>query len=342
MFMITYIDKATAKDYLEKHSIFFHKIFSKFFLWNGEDIPSSRLVTLSISGVPFLIRDGSLFDKIGSQFGDVIQKLSFSWQNEDNSSGLVKTVTSLMTKIDEVVVIKWNEKIVTARVLESCEQWLFNCDNYSTVDSNDSELESVSKEEEVSDDMEEVEEGDIRQNSASEVNKQFNGKQPAMVGERVSPTRGNESSPVDIGRSPEFQTSPEGQKSGCIRDCVETCNLHGVGVHVAHVSNNYGGNGDKSNKSTNYNNVVDCGLNNFNIGENISGPNDTFEGEGPTPVGNLGKRNRDERSPPSFGSIQGPAQRPVYHTQKSLVVQLDVNSPIGDKYGTEEGGPCSD
>ncbi|MFS7986874.1 hypothetical protein Hanom_Chr11g01015381 [Helianthus anomalus] len=188
------------------------------------------------------------------------------------------------------------------------------------VDSSDSELESVSEEEEATDDMDDVEEGEIRQNPAGGEIKHVNVAQSMTDGERDSQARKNESSPVDTERSPSVQKVPEDQTSGRPHDCMETCNLHGEGVHVANGPNNFGGNGVKSNKSTNYFNVVDCGPNNFNPGEKSSGPNKSFIGEGPTPVPNLGKRNRDERSPPSLGSIQGPAQRHVYQSHMSPAI----------------------
>ncbi|KAM0013331.1 putative RNA recognition motif domain, nucleotide-binding alpha-beta plait domain superfamily [Helianthus debilis subsp. tardiflorus] len=168
MFMITCNNKESARNYLEQQSSLLHKVFSKFYLWNGEDIPSSRLVTLSILGVPFLIRDGPLFDRFGSQFGEVIQESSFSWQNENNESGSVKIVTTRMSKIDEAVVIKWNEKTATAWVSEGCVQSPFDCDIDSEDDDSDSELESESEGDDQTEDMADVEEGEIRQNSTCE------------------------------------------------------------------------------------------------------------------------------------------------------------------------------
>ncbi|KAJ0431325.1 hypothetical protein HanIR_Chr17g0847171 [Helianthus annuus] len=248
----------------------------------------------------------------------------------------MKIVTSIMTRIDESVVIKWNERTVSVRVVESCEQWLFDCDNDSMVDSSDSELESLSEEEDATDDMDDVEEGEIRQNPAGEEIKQVSDARPETDGERVFPAGENETSPVDSERSSGVQKVTEDQTSGRPHDCVETCQVHGEGEHVADGPNIVGGNGVQSNKSNNYFNVVDCGPNIFNPGEKSSGPYNSFIEEGPTPGPNLGKRNRDERSPPSLGSIQGPAQRPVYQSQMSPAVQLDLNSPIGDKFGTEE------
>ncbi|KAM0004396.1 putative RNA recognition motif domain, nucleotide-binding alpha-beta plait domain superfamily [Helianthus debilis subsp. tardiflorus] len=261
-FMITCKDKAAAKECLEKHFVLLQKIFSKFFIWNGEDIPPVRLVNLCIFGVPFLIRDGILFDKIGSHFGEVVRKSSFSWQNEDNSMGSVMIATSLMTKIDEVVVIKWNEKTVTTRVVESCVKCSFYSDKDSMADSSDSELESVPEDEEDPVDMEEVEEGEIRENPVGDVQKQDNDDNPTTVGGSEPQTGDDAAPPVENGTLSGAESSLEGQKSGDIQDSVEKCNVHGDGVPVDYIPNAHGENRGESEKSTNQANVVDKGTNN--------------------------------------------------------------------------------
>ncbi|MFS7964358.1 hypothetical protein Hanom_Chr08g00749331 [Helianthus anomalus] len=204
------------------------------------------------------------------------------------------------------------------------------------VDSSDSELESISEEEDATDDMDDVEEGEIRHNPAAEEIKQDSDTLPETVGERVFPAGENETSPVDFERSPGVQKVTEDQTSGRPHNCMETCQVHGEGEHVTDGPNNVGRNGMQSKKSNNYYNVVDYGPNMPNPGEKNSGPYNSFIGEGPTPGPNLGKRNRDERSPPSLGSIQGPAQRPVYQPKMPSAIHLDLNSPLGDKFGTEE------
>ncbi|MFS7923666.1 putative RNA recognition motif domain, nucleotide-binding alpha-beta plait domain superfamily [Helianthus anomalus] len=44
-FMLTFKDKVTASESMKQHSQFFGSIFSKFSIWNGEDVPFSRLRT---------------------------------------------------------------------------------------------------------------------------------------------------------------------------------------------------------------------------------------------------------------------------------------------------------
>ncbi|MFS8034289.1 hypothetical protein Hanom_Chr17g01579411 [Helianthus anomalus] len=59
-----------------------------------------------------------------------------------------------------------------------------------------------------------------------------------------------------------------------------------------------------------------------------TGPIINMAGDGPTPLVNLGKRNRMDRSPPSIGSTQGPPQRSFFHPENSNQDQLDLNTPV--------------
>ncbi|MFS7971404.1 hypothetical protein Hanom_Chr09g00832441 [Helianthus anomalus] len=59
----------------------------------------------------------------------------------------------------------------------------------------------------------------------------------------------------------------------------------------------------------------------------------------PTPAVNLGKRSRDERSPPSVGSIQGPTQRLFSNFDRNTSEPLDLSTPVGDSSANEEDIP---
>ncbi|KAJ0500731.1 putative RNA recognition motif domain, nucleotide-binding alpha-beta plait domain superfamily [Helianthus annuus] len=167
-YLLTFRDKEYAKLCMELHEGFFNNVFSKFVLWNGEDIPFSRLVNLSITGVPFMIRDDSLFDNIGGLFGEVVKKSSFSWEEDDNSPGSVMVVSSLPQKIEEAVVIKWNSRSIVAWVTETTQKWIPDCDISSVLGSQESNTESETESDEGSVDMEDLEEGEIGRNTDSD------------------------------------------------------------------------------------------------------------------------------------------------------------------------------
>ncbi|MFS7994763.1 hypothetical protein Hanom_Chr12g01109881 [Helianthus anomalus] len=207
-YMLTFKDKASASGCMELHANYFHNIFSNFYLWNGEDIPYNRIVNLNISGVPFIIRDNTLFDKIGGLFGNVIKQSSFSWQDEDNSIGSVMVLTTQKSKIEETVVIKWNEKSILARASESVEQYIQNPDNVSVMDDSDSELGTELDSDEDLEDVEEFEEGEIRPNVSSDGEVQACEQNPAS----------------EVGAanaiSVEFESVPEGKESSVIHEVL--------------------------------------------------------------------------------------------------------------------------
>ncbi|MFS7932557.1 hypothetical protein Hanom_Chr04g00369221 [Helianthus anomalus] len=85
---------------------------------------------------------------------------------------------------------------------------------------------------------------------------------------------------------------------------------------------------------------------NVEVGSNFCGPHhvgasgsklvDHLDQVGPTPIIGLGKRNRDNRSPPSSGSMQGPPLKSLYHDPNpdDTSFSFDLNRP---SFGTE---PC--
>ncbi|KAJ0679543.1 putative RNA recognition motif domain, nucleotide-binding alpha-beta plait domain superfamily [Helianthus annuus] len=166
-YMLTFKDKTSASRGLETFSETFQNLFSKFYLWNGEDIPYSRIATICVTGVPFVIRDNNLYDDIGGLFGSIIQPSSFSWQHEDNSSGSVVVLTSQISRIEEAVVIKWKERTVVAWVSESIGVRFQGIEDDHMEDNEGSETDSSSSSDSEPDvhrmDMENFEEGEVRQ-----------------------------------------------------------------------------------------------------------------------------------------------------------------------------------
>ncbi|MFS7973722.1 hypothetical protein Hanom_Chr09g00860031 [Helianthus anomalus] len=65
--------------------------------------------------------------------------------------------------------------------------------------------------------------------------------------------------------------------------------------------------------------------------ENCGNSNvDQLEQDGPTPVVGLGKRSREDRSPPSSGSMQGPPLRGFSQNIPSGEFSFDLNRPNAD------------
>ncbi|KAJ0683188.1 putative RNA recognition motif domain, nucleotide-binding alpha-beta plait domain superfamily [Helianthus annuus] len=336
-FIITVKDNAVVKEVIAKHGSFFASIFSKFKIWNGEDIPFSRIVNLKCSGVPFRIRDNNLFDKIGGLFGDIIKPSAFSWNEEDNSINTVKVLTSYSHRIDEAVVIKWNDKSIITWVSEVPEQGFLNSVNESLYSSGDEESDTESDSITETDDMEEYEEGEIRSKEDP---------MPESVKMVDDPIVGNDGlkddwpagTPVLDAQTVEHQGSVEVQGSMGVNARGESQNLHGevMGeVHASDLEEPCQLNVENSNK-------LDCGGPgdkqyggpNDEVREiNCNGPNAGPIDLGPMSTANRGKRNRGERSPPSIGSTQGPSQRLFNHSSSYISESLDLNTLIRENSG---------
>ncbi|MFS7953580.1 hypothetical protein Hanom_Chr07g00620421 [Helianthus anomalus] len=139
--------------------------------------------------------------------------------------------------------------------------------------------------------------------------------------------------PVVEGRSPSVSPmdlvtdqSPEYEKSDPER------------LHEVHV--------ESSNLKVFINGIVES--ENVAAGVNECGPHpngacgntlvDQISKDDPTPLVRLGKRNRANRSPPSFGSMQGPPTRSFYQDCASDEFSFDLNRPTSD-FGTLSGEP---
>ncbi|KAJ0788266.1 hypothetical protein HanPI659440_Chr05g0189671 [Helianthus annuus] len=290
-YLLTFRDKDTATTCMQSNVQFFNNMFSKYQLWLGDDIPFSRLVTLNISGVPFIIRDNKLFDNIGGLFGDVVQKSSFSWQEEDNSSATVKIITSQSSRIDEAVVIKWNNRTFAIWVAEYDGNWHPDRDDASFLGSQEDNYEEGSDSDLVSEDEEVLEEGEIKQGMEEVDNNQDDDPMNVHPG----------SSLVDHGQTVGNQETLEGKRFSGVNANRESQRLHGDVLGTAHdtrdnvfqpptmeCSNIVDGGGPSIARTDNSTNgPIDARLD-----KNCIGPNIVTDGLGSMSVANLGKRNR--------------------------------------------------
>ncbi|KAJ0668645.1 putative RNA recognition motif domain, nucleotide-binding alpha-beta plait domain superfamily [Helianthus annuus] len=332
--IITMSSKENARSVMENYSELLSSMFSKFSIWNGEDIPFSRIVTINVSGVPFQVRDSKLFDRIGGLFGMVVQSSDFSWQVEDNATSSIKVVTTQKSIIDEAVVIEWKSRSYVAWVSELQDRWSPIIENDKSSESSDSG--SGSDDDEMEDD---IEEGEIKMDPKDDQNKNEhggNGSNTVKSNPHQDPTKelpdesrrevgvsGDGSGSMrEANGSSEGQGTPEGQRAQLSNNCMGKDGLHGIAEGAAQVTRNVGDEGDPTNSNKN---VESSGPLPFNM----DGPNLVHGDYGPTPGYSLRKRSRELRSPPSLGSLQGPSQRLFVNNQEVEHVDLDLNIPSG-------------
>ncbi|KAJ0765763.1 putative RNA recognition motif domain, nucleotide-binding alpha-beta plait domain superfamily [Helianthus annuus] len=134
--LLTLGDSGRVRDIISNHSDSLSNVFSHFHVWNGEDLPLERIVSLRIIGVPVHLRDNALFDQIGGLFGTVVQESSFSWVDSNNSDSMVMVLVTPDKRIDESVIINWKERSYVVWVAEAVGVWKPELeDGYSKDDS---------------------------------------------------------------------------------------------------------------------------------------------------------------------------------------------------------------
>ncbi|KAJ0547332.1 hypothetical protein HanIR_Chr08g0371011 [Helianthus annuus] len=292
--LVTLGTPGMVNDVMSNYSESLSKVFSRFHVRKGEYLPLDRVVYPRISGVPVHLRDSSVYDDIGGLFGKVVQESSFSWVDSDNSECSVLVLVPLGKRIEETVVITWEDRKFVVWVVEDVDAWKPELEEENSVAimvSNpvgEADGDSVGNNREDQNMEDDVEDGEIRS--------------PEVVipsPEKVfRPSSDHPSDPpsVSIHEQPlDFEKSD-----------------NNVGLHEK-----YGDVQGECSMPRESKNIYD-GIDALAAG-NVGGLNrmeerecpfvDQLNQDGPTPLVGLGKRNRDNRSPPSSGSMEGPPNR---------------------------------
>ncbi|KAD3068243.1 hypothetical protein E3N88_36123 [Mikania micrantha] len=121
--LITFMGSKAAKDFIQNGEHTWKLIFNKVVIWDGQDLPTERIVRINIHGVPLLVRDEATFNRIGERFGRILIPSDFSWDDEDVSYGKVHVLTKSVARIDEDIKIEWRNSTYMVRVIEDQTTW---------------------------------------------------------------------------------------------------------------------------------------------------------------------------------------------------------------------------
>ncbi|MFS7997684.1 putative RNA-directed DNA polymerase [Helianthus anomalus] len=321
-----------VREVLDGFSGVLSEVFSRFSVWNGEDLPVDRVATLRVTGVPVLLKDNSLFDRIGNLFGRVVQGSNFSWQ-----------------RIDEPVVIQWKERRFVVWVTESIELWSPDSEDGLSLEDSSSDSDNDGDEVPVFD---EVEEGEIRPgvpaagdkvDSRCKKSSDFD-KSPSSIPEvSMHQEQVGMYASADVPISEELNADTildnggnyfgrkenmEDQKAKDVRDNY----LHGdVSMDPRNLD------------STHVQTPTFVPVNNLTGGPpsdmDLRDPHHIgpLNSPGPFAPTSIGKRTRDQRSPPSVGSTQGPHIRIRQDSIDSRSSSLDLNRTAEYLYPVDDG-----
>ncbi|KAF5755308.1 hypothetical protein HanRHA438_Chr17g0811291 [Helianthus annuus] len=132
----------------EVWSVWFHKME----IWMGQSLPYERVAWLKIYGVPLNLSMSSVFNAIGNKFGKVVKLVSPLEEEMDLSFACVGVLTKMVKKVDEVVVVRWQNKNIEAWVEEEHRDWVPDC-LLEEVEDGESDNSLLVSEEEVNENM---------------------------------------------------------------------------------------------------------------------------------------------------------------------------------------------
>lgn len=140
--LISFGNASLAKQFIDKFEASWRSLFSKVFIWDGQNLVLDRIVGIKIYGVPLLLRDESTFNQIGNSFGKVLLGSDFSWGDHDASCGKVLIRVNPGPSINEEITLNWFNKSYKVWVYEDMEEWFPSnyCDIESEEDEEDDEL----------------------------------------------------------------------------------------------------------------------------------------------------------------------------------------------------------
>ncbi|KAF5806317.1 putative RNA recognition motif domain, nucleotide-binding alpha-beta plait domain superfamily [Helianthus annuus] len=326
--LLTLGTPAMVNDAMTNFSTILSKVFSRYHVWKGEDLPLDRVVYLRISGVPVHLRDSSVYEEIGGLFGRVVQESTFSWTDPDNSECSVLVLVPLGKRIEETVVVSWKERRFVVWVAEDIDAWKPDLDDDTLLANN--LKEPVDEPDGCPDEnnggdhnmVDEVEEGELRSPEAI-------GASPGNVTKATTVESAGSPIILENERSVEYEKSENGFGMH-----VNDGDKHGDGTFPRHsINDDVGPECLAAGKFCGHNGAEERGCNLM----------DRIDQTGPTPLVGLGKRNRNLRSPPSDGSMQpnrgfchDPLGDPLFDLNRP---SFSTDSRIQDPIGVESDVP---
>ncbi|MFS8018832.1 hypothetical protein Hanom_Chr15g01396681 [Helianthus anomalus] len=302
-----------------------------------------RVATLRITGVPVHLKENSLFDRIGSLFGRVVQESSFSWLGPANSDSIVKVLVPPGKRIEETVVMQWKDRRFVVWVSETMEVWSPDLEDENDLEDLGSDSESENNDD-VFGEAEEVEEGEIRPDGTSVDHRKASRTEPSPEVEKP-PSDNSQEGMHEVHGGVEVANDIPMSEDVVIEASLDKCeNNNGrkekVGdPYVKDVRDNFLYEETTMNSSAlnddNVDNIgfvqgKDCGGGpHYAYGTRIASQDGPINSPGPCAPATNGKRTRDQRSPPSVGSTQGPHIRIRHAGEDSVNNSLDLNRSIG-------------
>ncbi|KAI3805501.1 hypothetical protein L1987_27934 [Smallanthus sonchifolius] len=86
-------------------------------------MPYERVVKIRMVGLPIVLREEKVFREIAGLYGKVIEPFEFSWDSFDVSSGSCLVLHESGIRIDEEIILNWNNRSYPVWVKEVEHLW---------------------------------------------------------------------------------------------------------------------------------------------------------------------------------------------------------------------------
>ncbi|KAJ0779137.1 putative RNA recognition motif domain, nucleotide-binding alpha-beta plait domain superfamily [Helianthus annuus] len=141
--LITFPDAPATNSFVEDRNIW-GPWFDKLEIWSGQSLPPERVAWLKLHGIPLNLLEADVFMQVGDLFGKVLFVPKFIDEDKDLSVVKIGVLVGNAHRNNEVVSLRWKNKVFRVRVDEDLEDWVPDCLDFEAHVRSESESPVVS------------------------------------------------------------------------------------------------------------------------------------------------------------------------------------------------------
>ncbi|KAJ0900033.1 hypothetical protein HanPSC8_Chr08g0308861 [Helianthus annuus] len=124
--ILVFEDKVSMMDFLSTKEVW-ESIFVTLVLWEGQKLRCERIAWLRILGIPLLLFDNRVAERIASKIGRVVQTTQIDDKTEDFSYAMVAVLCNSVKRITKGCKLKWRSEEFDIAIEEEIGEWIPDC-----------------------------------------------------------------------------------------------------------------------------------------------------------------------------------------------------------------------
>ncbi|KAM0062150.1 putative RNA recognition motif domain, nucleotide-binding alpha-beta plait domain superfamily [Helianthus debilis subsp. tardiflorus] len=124
--ILVFEDKVSMMDFLSTKEVW-ESIFVTLVLWGGQKLRCERIAWLRILGIPLLLFENMVAERIASKIGRVVQTAQIDDKTEDFSYAMVAVICNSVKRITKGCKLKWRSEEFDIAIEEEIEEWIPDC-----------------------------------------------------------------------------------------------------------------------------------------------------------------------------------------------------------------------